>query len=215
MPISPDYPACGLCGPLNRDGVNYHVLYRTVLGALLHPGDFVCHVLAFHYFTENCVIAREPWSSGDGDKKLAAVGSRACICHRQLACFIKLVRRAFSLVSEFIAWAAHPRATGVAALDHEIRDYPMKNCAAVKWAVAALAAHAVFPAAFAFSKVSKVLGGNGGLFFKEPADNLAFSSIKNRIRARLACHELFLSIKSSAVIEACLFFRCCRSFCSC
>jgi len=72
----------------------------------------------------------------------------------------------------------------------------MKDRAAVKRAIAAFAAYAVFPAAFAFSKVGKVLCRNGRFLFKEPANNFAFSGIKNRVCAWLACHGLILSIKS-------------------
>jgi hypothetical protein len=42
----------------------------------------------------------------------------------------------------------------------------MKNSAAIKRAVAAFSAHAVFPASLTFSEIGKVLGGNGRFFLK-------------------------------------------------
>src|SRR5579864_920540 len=193
-------------GPFNGDGVNHHVLYRPVLSAFFYLGNLIGHVLAFHYFTEYRVIAREPRRGCDSDKKLAAICSGTSIRHGQLACFIEFVRRAFGFVSEFIARASHAGAAGVASLDHKIRDHPMKDGAAVKWAVAAFAAYAVFPATFAFGKVGKVLCGYRRFLFKKSANNLAFSSIKNRICAWLACHELFLSMKFWMLLEYPAYF---------
>src|SRR6185437_13110728 len=133
--------------------------------------------------------------------KLAAICSGTGICHRQLACFVEFIRRAFGLITEFIARTAHAGAAGIASLDHKVWNDSMKNCAAVKWAITAFAAYAIFPAALAFGQISEVLRSNGRFLFKKAANNLAFSRIKNRVRAWLACHELFLSVNSGCYLK--------------
>src|SRR5436305_529514 len=92
-----------LGGSLDRDGVNHHVLCWTVLRAFFHLGNLVCYVLAFHHFTKDRVIPREPRCSRHSDKELRTIGSRTRIGHGQLAWFIELVRRTFGFVAEFIA----------------------------------------------------------------------------------------------------------------
>jgi hypothetical protein len=43
--LPPVCPACGLCGPLNRDRVNHHWRYGLVLCASFDLGNLICHAL--------------------------------------------------------------------------------------------------------------------------------------------------------------------------
>src|SRR4029077_981915 len=142
----------------------------------------------FHYFAKDSVVARKPWCCGHGDKELRPVGPGAGIGHRQLARLIKSVRGAFGLIAEFIAWASHSCAAGIAALDHEVRNHAVKNRSAIERPGAAFPAHAVFPWALALGEIDEVLGGDGRFFFKQAADNLAFCRVKHGVCSWLARH---------------------------
>src|SRR5262249_10442793 len=149
--------SASLSGAFNGDRIDRHFLHRTVLRTALHFGNLVGDVLAFHHFAEDGVIAGEPWRCRHGDEELAPVRSWPGIGHGQFACLVELVRRPLGLVAEFVSWAAHAGATGIAALDHEIRDHAMENGPAVEWSVAAFATHGILPAPLALRKVSEVL----------------------------------------------------------
>src|SRR5215467_13437031 len=165
---------------LDLDGVDYDIGRRTVLRAPLHLGNLVCDVLAFHHLAENRMVAGKPGRGGHGDKKLASVGSGPGIRHGQFAGLVEFMRGALGLVLEFVSRAAHAGAAGIAALDHEVGNHAVKNSAAIKRSGAALPAHAVLPWAIAFGQINEVLGGDGSIFVKQAANDLAFTGVKHR-----------------------------------
>src|SRR5262249_15602569 len=147
------------------------------------------HVLAFYHFAKDRVLAGEPRGRRNGNEELRTVRTRTGVCHGQLAFLVKAVRRALGFVLEFVAGTAHAGAAGVAALDHEIGDHPMKDGAAVKRSIAAFAAHTVLPAPFALSQVDEILGGDGRFLLKQAANNFAFRSVEYCVGTCRAAHK--------------------------
>ena len=92
--------------------------------------DRVDDILAFGDFAEDGMLAVEVGSRQMGDEKLAAVRAGAGIGHRENPGLVVL-EAGFDLVLELVAGTAHAGAGRVAALDHEIRDHPVKREAVV------------------------------------------------------------------------------------
>lgn len=109
----------GLNGTIHRTGLCLFNLFHNVV-----PGDDL---------TENGVVHVKPRGFRGGDKKLAAVCSRAGICHRQKSGAVKFdIRVAFIFerpTPERLAAASGPGR--IAALDHELRNNPVENNAVV------------------------------------------------------------------------------------
>src|ERR1700722_991445 len=93
---------------LNSDGFQ--------LIALLNLVD---DVLAGGNLPENSVLAVQPIGGDMSDEKLAAIGIRTCIGHRQRADLVAM-GIALGLILELIAGAAATAGRGIAALNHEI-----------------------------------------------------------------------------------------------
>jgi len=66
-----------------------------------------------------------------GDKKLAAVGSGSGVCHGKHTGAVMFKRRN-NFIGEFVAGAAGSVSLRVAALDHKIRDNPVKGQTVIK-----------------------------------------------------------------------------------
>src|SRR3990172_6136285 len=84
------------------------------------------HVVPPDHLAEDRVLAIQPWSGLMDDEKLAAVAIGAGISHGEDAgpvvteLWVKLVR-------ESVPRAAAPNAERVTALDHEVRNHPVKD----------------------------------------------------------------------------------------
>jgi len=100
---------------VNGDGRNF-ITFR----------DFVDHVLAFSDFTEDRVLTIQMWGGEVGNEELAAVGARSCVGHRENA-WLGVLERAVEFIRKFVAWATGASAGRIAALDHEICDYPVEG----------------------------------------------------------------------------------------
>ena len=58
------------------DGYRFHhgIFERLVLPIARGGYDFLCHLVAFHDFSKNCVFAGKPLRRCNGDEELRAVG---------------------------------------------------------------------------------------------------------------------------------------------
>jgi hypothetical protein len=60
--------------PLDHHRLHHRILHRLVLAVAGGGHEFFSHVVAFHDFTKNCVLAGEPLRGCHGDEKLRAIG---------------------------------------------------------------------------------------------------------------------------------------------
>ena len=123
--------------------------------------DGVYDVLAFGDFTEDGVFSVEPIGGDVGDKELTAVGTWACVSHREDA-GLAVFEGGVELVAEAVTGAAHTAAGGVAALDHEVFDDAMELDAVV------------VPA---FGEVEEVGAGHGNLGRKQGCFDVTFAGV--------------------------------------
>src|SRR5258708_6032099 len=72
---------CIILSPLNRYGINLHILRRPVTSALRNLGNLLDHVVALDHFSENGVFIIQPGCFRHGDKELATVGVRTRVGH--------------------------------------------------------------------------------------------------------------------------------------
>ena len=114
--------------PLSRSGVNF------ANGDMGHPvagGDGVNEVDAFNDFAEHGVDAVQMRLWRQDDKKLAAVGVGAGVCHGQCAARV-FEWITLGLAVELVSWPAAAGACRVAALNDEIGDHSVKCHAVIK-----------------------------------------------------------------------------------
>jgi hypothetical protein len=123
--------------------------------------DAVYDVLAFGDFTEDGVFSVEPVGGDVGDEELTAVGTWACVGHREDA-GLAVFEGGVELVAEAVAGAAHSAAGGVTALDHEVFDDAMELDAVV------------VPA---FGEVEEVGAGHGNLGCEEGGFDVTFAGV--------------------------------------
>src|SRR5260370_42219548 len=116
---------------LNFHGVNANFLDGPVLGATGYFGDLLNHGVTLDHFAENAVLIIQMAGGRNGDEELAAVGVGAGVGHGKYSRF-GVLQRGVELVGELVARTAAPGAFRVAALDHEVRKYAVKNRAVIK-----------------------------------------------------------------------------------
>src|SRR5580704_9665444 len=117
--------------PLNLHRIDPHFLNGPVLRAARDLGNLLHYIIALDHLAEDAVLVVEPRRGGDGDKELAAVGAGAGIGHGEQA-VLRMSEVLMEFVAEFVAGAAAASAFGVAALDHEIWNYAVKDRAVVE-----------------------------------------------------------------------------------
>src|ERR1700686_457168 len=166
------------------------IFVRTILPVARAFRNLLGDVVSFNHLAENCVLAGQPVSIGHGNKKLRAVRVRSGVSHRQLAALVEPVRRSLGLIFKLVARTAKTRAHRVSALNHEVWDHAMKDSSVVKRILTFSARSRVRPLAFAFGKLNKVGHGLRSIFFKKPANNVAFAGFNYGISSRCASHNL-------------------------
>src|ERR1700722_10099724 len=160
---------------LDGDGFEDYGSFGAVAAVFADFGDFFYYVVAFDYFAEDGVLAGEPAGVGYGDEELAAVGVGAGVRHGELSFFLEAMFGALGFVGELVAGAAHARAFGVAALDHELRDDAMEDRAIVELVALLAAAGPVFGT---FGEADEVGDRDGRVFFEELADDGSFRGLE-------------------------------------
>lgn len=88
-------------------------------------------ILAAGYFTKDCVLAVKVWLRRVRDEELTAIGIRSCVGHRKYTGIVSQ-RVAFDFIFELVTGTAPARACGVASLNHEVADYPVKGYAVIE-----------------------------------------------------------------------------------
>src|SRR5580704_2374941 len=97
--------------PLNLHRIDPHFLDGPVLGAAWDLGNLLHHIIAFDHFAENAVLVVKPGRGCNGDKELAAIGTRAGIGHGEQT-GLGMLEVLMKLVGEFVAGAAAAGAFG-------------------------------------------------------------------------------------------------------
>ena len=117
----------------NRDVNNLHRTKRFVIrGIPSHMRDLL-HQLhrSLIALPKDRVAAIQMRHGHFGDEKLRAVGSRSGVGVSETARLVEeQVTRHFVL--EFVSWRARAISRGIAALNHEVRNHPMKNCPVIQ-----------------------------------------------------------------------------------
>src|SRR6185369_14533766 len=98
---------------------------------------------------------------------------RTGIRHREFASLIKFVRRTLGLVLKLIAGSTETGACRIAALDHEIRNYAVKDRAVIQRIARLLAAHRMRPFALSFGKFHEVRYRLWRFFLEQANDDVS------------------------------------------
>ena len=156
---------------LERDAEDLHGTQRPIFFADGHAGDYPDKLLAFHYLTENGVLAIQMWRGDFRDEELAASGTWTGVCHGQLPWRIEAQRR-IKFVGDHVG-AAFAGSGGVAALNHEAGNNAMEDRAGIKSALCSLASLRVGPHFPPLGQLDKILHRDRRLFLVEPGGNAA------------------------------------------
>src|SRR5258708_1432003 len=140
-------------------------------------GDFVGDVLALDDFAEDGVAIIEVRRGRHGDEELAAVGVWPGVGHGEFSA-LRVAQAGMEFVREVVTRAAAAVALRASALNHEVRDYAVKNQAVVIGPLFLLSADRVLEFLGAFCEADKVFDGLRCFFFKQPANAVAHSSFK-------------------------------------
>ena len=88
-------------------------------------------ILPAGYFAKDCMLAVKVWLRRVRDEELTAIGIRSCVGHRNYTGIVSQ-RVAFDFIFELVTWATSTCACGVASLNHEVVDYPVKGYAVIE-----------------------------------------------------------------------------------
>src|SRR5581483_1703999 len=116
----------------DHNRLQHHIFVWTVVASAREVGDLVCDLLPVDYFAENRVLAGEPLSSRDSDKELRAIRVWPGVGHGEFARLVEFVWRVPGLIFKLITRATETGTGRIAALDHEIGDHAMEDCAVIK-----------------------------------------------------------------------------------
>ena len=119
-----------------------------------------------------------------GDKKLAAVGAWSSICHSQATRLVKRKVR-MTLVFELIARPTGAETERITALNHEIRNHPMKDRIAIQRRGHRLTGFRVRPLFTALRQACKISNRYRGLIGVELADDISYRGIKRGLNENL------------------------------
>src|SRR3984893_5341790 len=171
---------------------------RAIAGVTRRFGNFIRHVLAFHYLAENGVFVVQPGRRRYGDEKLAAVRPWTGVSHGKLARFGMLLGR-MKLIGERIAWSTASIAARAAALNHEIRNHAVKRQTIVIVLLLFLPGHLVGEF-FGPLRQAYEIGHRFGRFLLEQANhNIALRSLKYSV---LSCGSTHAFSSRTIVHEA-------------
>src|SRR4051812_35819516 len=175
-----------LCSAHDCDLVDLHRIERPIhrtralvtrhAGDLLHQSYRCRRALA-----EDGVVSVEVWGRLFRDEELRAVGIRQARIGVSQASWAVEVEPGRDLEAKRKAALARTCASGVTALDHEVRDDTMKDSAVVeRRPFHALAARRTLPFFRAFRQANKVLDADGRFLLEKLAAHLAGRRINER-----------------------------------
>lgn len=157
-----------------------HVFHRAIAKIARHIADGDDDFLAFDDFAKDAVLIVEKRRRLMRDEKLAAVGIRPGVSHRQDA-GLGMFEIGMELIFEAIARATGAVAQRITPLNHETRNHPMKNCSVVERLFDLFFGFRVAPLFRAVGEADEVGDGLGRLVFKELDDDIAHAGFEGRI----------------------------------
>src|SRR5258707_8922946 len=119
------------------------------------------------------------------DEKLAAVGVRSRIRHRENP-GLRVARAGMELVGEVVTRSARPLSERIAALNHETIDDAVKDDAVIEGRLAALAGRRVAPFLGALRQAREIGHRVGRLLVKEADLEIALGRFKFRVSTCLS-----------------------------
>ena len=131
-------------------------------------------------FAEHAVLVVEPRRRHQRDEKLAAVGIRPAVGHRQDAGLAVPERRP-EFVAEVVAGTAGALAQRIAALNHEIRDHAVEDRAVEVGLLHSLARTGIGPLLRSVREPREVRDGVRRLRVEQPRREVAFARRKMRV----------------------------------
>src|SRR5580698_9752849 len=187
----------------DRHTLEHHRLLRPVHPISRHLADLLHDVITLRHFAEDRMLACQPTRIGHSNEELRSVRVRSRIRHSQLARLLEAVRRAFRLIRKLVTRSPHAVALRITALDHEIRNYAMKDRAVVQL-VALLRARV--PLLRSLRKPDEILHRLRCLLFKQLCLDRAFgclehSSCRHRFSLSL-CHSRRKSAFNSSLLPS-------------
>src|ERR1700730_15299981 len=151
-------------------------------------GNFVRHVLPLHHFTENGVLVVQPRRRRYSDKKLAAIGARPRVGHRQFARF-RVLQRGVKFIAKSVARAPTAVAARTASLNHKNWNHAMKRQSVVVVSLLFFSGHLIGKFFRAFGKSNEIRHRFRGFFLQQSNDNVALRSFKYRVCPCGSAHE--------------------------
>src|SRR5262252_2632639 len=112
--------------------LQHHILVRPVIPPPRHLCDLIHDVLPLNHLAEDRMFASKPICRHDRDEELRSICIGPSVRHGELAGLVELVRRSFCLVFKLISGATHAGPLRISTLNHELRNYTMKNCSVIK-----------------------------------------------------------------------------------
>src|SRR5215472_1654202 len=108
-----------------------------------------------------------------------------------------MLQRRVKLIREFVSRAAHPATVRAAALNHELRDYTVKDQSIVKRPLLLLPGLFLGEFFRAFGQPDKVGYGLWRFFFQQAHHNVSLRSFKNGVGSCRSAHAFSLCVALS------------------
>mmetsp|Transcript_5144 Transcript_5144/g.20534 ORF Transcript_5144/g.20534 Transcript_5144/m.20534 type:complete len:214 (+) Transcript_5144:404-1045(+) len=113
--------------------MDHHRVSRSIAGVCGHGAKSLDHAHSMADSPKDAMLAVQPRRRRQGHKELRPIRVRTSICHRQdpRPCMAQITRKFVRKLSPKDALASSTRASGVAALYHEVLDDSVEDCAVV------------------------------------------------------------------------------------